>query len=148
MCCVYVASIPIDPPNGTPPPPPGELLKDVQMAEVFVPNAQPNGNHRDGLNGDVAMDDVRAESSVTTPEAPPESMVSADGSQAGASGHDEEDKPPPAKRARMHSDADKASLAHVSPRPFLYASIGVLIQHVLCAVSSEVCHSSPRFGDR
>jgi hypothetical protein len=31
----------------------------------------------------------------------------------------------------MHSDADKALLAHVSPRPFLYTSIGVLIQHVL-----------------
>jgi bromodomain-containing factor 1 len=106
-------SIPINPPTGTPPPPPGELLKDVQMAEVSLPNAQPNGNHCDGLNGDVAMDDVLAESSATTPDAPPESsMASANGSA-----HDDEDKPPPAKRARMHSDADKASLAHSATPP-------------------------------
>lgn len=28
---------------------------------------------------------------------------------------DDDDKPPPAKRPRMHSDADQASIAHVSP---------------------------------
>lgn len=119
---VNPASIPINAPNGTPPPPPGELLKDVQMAEESLQN----GDHHPGLNGDVVMNDVRAQSSVTTPEAPPESsLASPEGSQADvlqsnraspASVHGE-DKPRPAKRARMHSDADQAVLAHSATPP-------------------------------
>ena len=55
---------------------------------------------------------------------------------------DDGDKPRSAKRARMHSDADLASLAHVSSCHFLYASLmGVLIQPVLCIVTPiNVCH--------
>ncbi|PFH50751.1 hypothetical protein AMATHDRAFT_47670 [Amanita thiersii Skay4041] len=116
-CTRMSPSIPINPPHGTPPPPPGELLKDVQMAEL-------NQQH------DVSMEDGRAQSSATTPEVPPESLVpSAEGSQhdASMSNHpspvvntnidDGDIKPPPSKRARVHSDADIASLAHSATPP-------------------------------
>ncbi|KAF8641126.1 hypothetical protein AX17_000768 [Amanita inopinata Kibby_2008] len=133
------SSIPIHPPSGTPPPPPGELLKDVQMAEGSLQAPLRNGtNLVDGSGVDVVMNDAHAPSSATTPEAPPESsMASVDGSQheASMSNHpspvintnldDEGDRPPPAKRARMHSDADKASLAHsATPPPPSVASNG------------------------
>ena len=143
---IFSASIPINPPSGTPPPPPSELLKDVQMSEEPLPN----GSHHDGPNGDIIMNDARVTTSPT-PDGPPDSSIaSADGSQTDAlmSSHPspddhDEDKPRPAKRARMHSDADQASLAHVSSCHFLYASMGVLIQPVLCITSIKVCHSSP-----
>jgi hypothetical protein len=121
----FLASIPINPPSGTPPPPPGELLKDVQMSEEPLPN----GSHHNGLNGDVIMNDARVTSSPT-PEAPPDSsMASPDGSQpdASMSSHlddNDGDKPRPAKRARMHSDADQASLAHVSSCHFFVRQYG------------------------
>ena len=124
---LFPASIPINPPSGTPPPPLGELSRDVQMLEEPLPN----GSHHDGPNGDIVMNDAPATSSPT-PEIPPEStMASLDGSQPDVSmsshpspdDHDE-DKPRPAKRARMHSDADQASLAHVSPCHFLVRQYG------------------------
>jgi hypothetical protein len=40
---------------------------------------------------------------------------------------EEETQPPPAKRPRMHSDADQASLAHVSTPPCLVCSMQRLV---------------------
>lgn len=66
------------------------------------------------------MGDGPTETPATTPGLLPDSsmatIVSNGASTSHSSPHDHEDdhKPPPAKRARLHSDADIASLAHVS----------------------------------
>jgi len=58
--------------------------------------------------------------------------------------HDDDVQPPPAKRPRVHSDADKASLANVS-QTCLCAATGVLIFASRCR-PSEVCHSTSSAG--
>lgn len=82
-----------------------------------------NGNS-DHINGDdVKMEDVDAPTPNTSHDLPGASAtnVASNGTSpsfATTRDHfdeDDDDKPPPAKRARVHSDADKASLAHVSP---------------------------------
>ncbi|TFK41386.1 Bromodomain-containing protein [Crucibulum laeve] len=107
-------SIPIHPPHGTPPPQEGDLLEDVKMAE-HVPNGI-NGNHANGT--DVEMSDA-----TPTPTPGPQqdsSMATLDdasSSQTRPASYDDDEGPPPAKRARMHSDADKASFAHSATPP-------------------------------
>ncbi len=113
MCyLIYIATIPVHAPHGTPPPETGDLLEDVKMAEqVAVPN---------GVQPDT---DVHMEDGERHPPTPPEAAETSLGS-VDASGvstprpfsqmDDGEHQPPPAKRARMLSDADKASFTHVS----------------------------------
>lgn len=116
-------TIPIHAPNGTPPPPTGELLHDVKIAE------EPNGFHAsvsphlNVANGDVVMNNAEDQTTpVATPKAESSDVsMSFDntGSQSSTDNtrrnNDDESRPPPAKRARMHSDADRASMTHVSP---------------------------------
>jgi bromodomain-containing factor 1 len=121
-----LASIAIDPPHGTPPPPPGELLEDVKMAEgshpekldVQMAEVGPNGRLSEqpkrsreptpvasfpgATSSSTAVDSVGASTSYTTPN-----EYSAQ--------EDEGSLPPPAKRARTFSDPDQASvIMHVS----------------------------------
>lgn len=74
-----------------------------------------NGSARD----DVVMRDTEPETHPTPLEADASmSSVTLNGasptSSTPAGPQHDDDQPPPAKRARMHSDADDASLAHVS----------------------------------
>ncbi|EJD04035.1 Bromodomain-containing protein [Fomitiporia mediterranea MF3/22] len=120
------ASIPIAPPKGTPPPPAGQLLEDVRMAEQATPAlsgespvAEANGSsgmngvkheEKNGVNGHAApssADDMNVDTPV------PPSSRQPDAHDAVL---DDASQPPPAKRARKLSDADQASLAH-SPAP-------------------------------
>lgn len=107
------AAIPIHPPNGTPPPPPGDLLDDVKMAEQL-----PNGVHHDT---DVHMDDVEAQpptSPATAEPSAPGITTSGSSTPRPASQLDDgEHQPPPAKRPRVHSDVDKASFSQNSATP-------------------------------
>ncbi|KAF8078375.1 bromodomain-containing protein [Lyophyllum atratum] len=101
---------------------PCELLEDVKMAEAI-----PNGFHH-APHDDVVMRDADTETPATTP-----GLLHADSSMAnidhiGASPaystptepllHDhEDDKPPPAKRARMQSEADDIVPHSATPPP-------------------------------
>lgn len=101
------ATIPVHPPSGTPPPPPGDLLEDVKLAEA-TPSSE-----------DVVMGDAPIETPATTPALRPTATVISNGNGASTShssphDHEGDHQPPPAKRARLHSDADMASLTHVS----------------------------------
>jgi len=105
------ATIPFHVPTGTPPPPPGELLEDVKLAEA---TSLPSSNE------DILMGDAATETPATTPGLLPDSSMAtielngASTSYSSPNERDDDHNPPPAKRARMHSDADIASLAHVS----------------------------------
>ena len=111
-------TIPIDPPKGTPPPPQGELLEDVKMSEApAVPQAAdvtmdeddaPTPNH-------VAASPAVNGASSPAPLVPSSTVESLDASSpySNVSPNDDDIQPPPAKRARKHSDADQASLANV-----------------------------------
>ncbi|KAI0690697.1 Bromodomain-containing protein [Cytidiella melzeri] len=115
-------TIPFDPPKGTPRPLEGELLDDVKMAEA------PAG----ALVADVKMDDadvptpnhVTASPTVNGPSSPaplvPSSTLeslAASSPYSNVSPNDDDVQPPPAKRARKHSDADQASLANTATPP-------------------------------
>jgi hypothetical protein len=138
----------------------GELVEDVQMEELMLePNGHPNGKTELDLSTDVQTPDtppvsssLPAASSSTTIESIP---VSTPYSTPNDSSRNDDDMPPPAKRARMHSDADKASLAHVSV-PRLVRLRGVLIMYCpsevrnftsSIRVASTCCynHSSQRY---
>ncbi|TFY59503.1 hypothetical protein EVJ58_g5736 [Rhodofomes roseus] len=123
------ATIPVEPPHGTPPPPPGELLEDVRMAEGQPPE---NGDvHM--TNGDAKSPQVNglsnghepAAANVSTSLPAVSSSETAVHSLAAASSpypnnttsEPDDDKPPPAKRARKHSDAERASLANTGTPP-------------------------------
>lgn len=76
-------------------------------------------NGVNGTNGDASMHDVDVHSPATTPGGvPPGSSNGASTSHTSpADPHpvdQEDDQPPPAKRPRILSDADKASFTHVS----------------------------------
>ncbi|EIW64876.1 Bromodomain-containing protein [Trametes versicolor FP-101664 SS1] len=95
-------SIPIAPPHGTPPPPPGELLEDVKMAEE---NASAKG-------ADVEMSDASGQTNgLPNGQTPYANSVNANNDD------NDDDKPPPAKRARKYSDAERASLANTATPP-------------------------------
>ncbi|KAF8971566.1 Bromodomain-containing protein [Flammula alnicola] len=111
------SAIPIHPPNGTPPPPPGQLLDDVKMAE----STQPNG-HVNGRNPDVVMGDADTQTPAATPGISGDfSMASIDGSTGSVTRSYPEDsddhQEPPAKRMRKYSDTDMASIAHSATPP-------------------------------
>jgi hypothetical protein len=115
------ATIPIHAPTGTPPPPPGELLEDVKFAETVTPSedvvmADVTPATTPGLQADSSMATITT-NGASTPFSSPDERPSPD----------DDHKPPPMKRARMHSDADMASLAHVSLVSFLSANAGGLI---------------------
>lgn len=112
-------SIPVDPPKGSPPPAEGELMQDVKMAEE--PKSEP---------ADDAMveADAPAPSQAVPPAAPTASTslpavspiapaVEASSPYSNSSPNDDDIQPPPAKRARKHSDADQASLANTATPP-------------------------------
>jgi hypothetical protein len=143
----YIAdSIPINPPHGSPPPPPGQLLPDVQMAESSTevgsqpddtmhegatmktetmgsPELAPHVNGNGHPNGDVqmhaSMDSVAADGSN-----------SSTGSMRRSAEAMLEDEPP-AKRARKMSGDEQAgptsfgnvSLPSLSVRPYRRADL-------------------------
>ncbi|RDX56080.1 Bromodomain-containing protein [Lentinus brumalis] len=131
-------SIPIAPPHGTPPPPPGELLEDVKMAEEPAPatsrdvemaetsdkaNGLPNGQTHDSPLATPVSPSLPAavSSSETAVDSHDASSPYANNTNAN-NDDDDHDKPPPAKRARKYSDADKASLANTGTPPPASAS--------------------------
>ncbi|KAL5535451.1 hypothetical protein ACEPAF_3545 [Sanghuangporus sanghuang] len=123
------ASIPIAPPKGTPPPPVGQLLDDVRMAELPTsatlgdsPIVNVDGRNR--LNG-VKGEEVNGVNGVAGAagvgdmniDSPVDSIPRHSDSRNAE--HGDSSQPPPAKRARKLSDAEQASLAHhlKSPAP-------------------------------
>jgi hypothetical protein len=85
------------------------------MAEQQIPHT----NGVNGVNGDVHMADPDDHTPATTPgvnDILSTSQIDLNDSSAYTTPNVdlEDDQPPPAKRARVHSDADKASIAHVS----------------------------------
>ncbi|THH02472.1 hypothetical protein EW026_g391 [Hermanssonia centrifuga] len=122
-----VAVIPIDPPNGTPPPAVGDLLEDVKMAEEPEP-VNVDDVHMAEVDTSIAVDHPKVD--VTSPPATVSSSfppvpssttvieaVDASSPYSNNSPNDDDIQPPPAKRARMHSDADEASLANTATPP-------------------------------
>lgn len=106
-------SIPIHPPHGTPPPPPGELLDDVKMAEDPTLNGHPNGHAYD-----IDMRDASQTPAATPGISQDFSMASIDGSGSNTRSYpnDDEDHEPPAKRMRTNFES---ITPHVSFRVFL-----------------------------
>ncbi|KAJ3872123.1 hypothetical protein F5051DRAFT_445486 [Lentinula edodes] len=86
-------------------------------------------NDINGLNGVNGVNGVHVDSDIimeehtpaTTPGVSGGSFSGTNGSTAHTTPNDilddDEDKPPPAKRARVHSDADQASIAHSATPP-------------------------------
>ncbi|KAG6885943.1 hypothetical protein C0993_007445 [Termitomyces sp. T159_Od127] len=103
------ATIPVDPPKGTPPPPSGSLLEDVRMAEDSSVLATNGVNH-----DDIVMND-NTETPATTPGFHADSST-ADISTPSYPPH-EEDQPPPAKRARMESEPNDVMHNSATPPP-------------------------------
>jgi bromodomain-containing factor 1 len=133
----YLAVIPVDPLLATPPPQTGDSLEDVTMAEQL---SVPHGVHHDA---DIHMED----GDVDPPTSPPTAEASI--GEIDASGvsmlspvDDEELKPPPAKRPRVHSDADQASLAHVSRLCVFPPFVMRTQQYILI---SQVCNTAAGF---
>ncbi|OCH96602.1 Bromodomain-containing protein [Obba rivulosa] len=128
------ATLPIEPPKGTPPPPTGQLLEDVRMAEEPLPS-QGSDVHMadDAANssaGAVVPNGHAHESPAATPmstslPAVPSSETAVQSHDASSpypnninsNNNDDDDKPPPAKRQRKHSDADRASVANTGTTP-------------------------------
>lgn len=150
-------SIPIAPPHGTPPPPLGELLEDVKMAEEISPpkaedvemsgtsgkaNGLPNGQTNDTPVATPVSPSLPAavSSSETAVDSHAASSPYANNTNAN-NDDDDHDKPPPAKRARKYSDAERASLANVSTSFLLCAIMGVLI-YILSSFRSEDRYST------
>ncbi|KAJ6574863.1 Bromodomain-containing protein [Mycena capillaripes] len=92
------------------------------------PAHAPNGVN--GANGDVSMHDIDVHSPATSPgDVPPASSNGASTSHTSPADpppvDQEDDQPPPAKRPRILSDADKASFTHsATPPPASAASNG------------------------
>lgn len=82
------------------------------VVDIMPVNRMRNG-HTNGFFSSMSENSPGSPSSHSVPvsEPPPSSMLSMDSTQASA---DHNDQPPPAKRARKLSDAEQASLAHVS----------------------------------
>jgi len=120
------ATIPIEPPKGTPPPPAGELLEDVRMAEESLPTKESDVQMADAdANAEAKPLNGHANGLTLESSAPPTSLPAVSSSQTAVdslaspypnntTSDNDDDKPPPAKRARKYSDAERASLANVS----------------------------------
>ncbi len=103
----------IPPLHGTPPPSAGA---DVEMVEEPA--------HTNGVNGTNGVDAHMSDADANTPHTPNLHLMSspeASTSYISPKPEDDADHPPPAKRARVHSDADKASLANVCSMHLVYA---------------------------
>lgn len=141
--------------SGVPPPPSGEAQDDIKMAEekASAPsrdvemsessskaNGLPNGQTHESPVATPASPLPAVSSSETAVDSHPASSPYAINTNANNDDHDH-DKPPPAKRARKYSDAERASLANVSISPLLCAVMGVLIR--LFSSRSEDRYSTP-----
>lgn len=129
-----LASIPIAPPKGTPPPANGDLLPEVKAAEalpntdddddVKMEDVQSSNATVNGVNGVAHSSQEEASPIAIAPSATipavsssataVESLAASSPYSSNVSPNDDDDKPPPAKRARKLSDAEKASVANVS----------------------------------
>ncbi|KAL6304232.1 Bromodomain-containing protein [Sparassis latifolia] len=134
------ATIPIEPPKGTPPPPPGQLLEDVRVAEqqplpttdsdVVMADAVEHPSTAHGLPNGHALDSPAATPVSSIPAvSSSETAVDSLGATSPYPNNkhpnehdDDDDHKPPAKRARKYSDADKASLANTGTPPPASAS--------------------------
>lgn len=153
-------SIPIAPPAGTPPPPTGELLPDVKMAEENAPvpgedveMSETSGKANGLPNGQTHESPIATPVSPSLPAAVSSSETAVDSHAASSpynntnanNDDDDHDKPPPAKRARKYSDAERASLANVSTFCLLCATMGVLIYLFSSRSEDRYSTSSLRF---
>jgi hypothetical protein len=104
-------------------------LSAAPQVSAHSPTAVNGTDHKDDVHmadpapptpDDIVMHNAGNDTSVTTAGIRPDiSMANIESNGASSAystpaADDQNDQPPPAKRARMHSDADKASLAHVS----------------------------------
>lgn len=143
-------TIPIHPPNGTPPPSNGELLDDVRMAEQQQTTQETQESQDTPMDEDPAPPNghVNGNGNGTTPASIPNgsSPTAVDNAHDFPMNEDDDAQPPPAKRARKSSDADMAS-AHVSIIPLTPIVVrplaGVLIVHC-CIPSASLVPSSSR----
>ncbi|KAL1739176.1 Bromodomain-containing protein [Schizophyllum fasciatum] len=106
-----MASVPANDAPDAPPPPPADEAAEEQQPHVEQPaETSPVDAAGDG-DGDVKMEGSAPPDSTPAPTPGPANERVADS-------EDDHAKPPPAKRARVHSDADQASFAHsVTPPP-------------------------------
>ncbi|EIM92793.1 Bromodomain-containing protein [Stereum hirsutum FP-91666 SS1] len=113
-------TIPIHPPNGTPPPSNGELLDDVRMAEQQQTTQETQESQDTPMDEDPAPPNghVNGNGNGTTPASIPNgsSPTAVDNAHDFPMNEDDDAQPPPAKRARKSSDADMAS-AHTPATP-------------------------------
>lgn len=91
----------------------------VPPINLLCPHAAHAPNGVNGANGDISMHDVDVLSPAASPgDVPPASSNGASTSHTSPADptpvDQEDDQPPPAKRPRILSDADKASFTHVS----------------------------------
>ncbi|THV05961.1 Bromodomain-containing protein [Dendrothele bispora CBS 962.96] len=108
---------------------------DPNSIPIDPPKEDDVVNYVNGVNGVHAQDAVMTDVDDHTPAATPAPSASYTADSLGAStshttpndADDDEDKPPPAKRARVYSDADRASMANSStpPPPSTAASVDV-----------------------
>ncbi|KAK0465342.1 uncharacterized protein EV420DRAFT_1262326, partial [Desarmillaria tabescens] len=102
--------------------PPKEDSDEDKMEDVSPRINGINGNS-DHVNGDDVKMEVDAPTSPNFPETSSATKVASNGASTSFTAtrdhfdEDDDDRPPPAKRARVHSDADKASLAHSATPP-------------------------------
>lgn len=108
-------------PNHTP-----SLVDDINMEESNVPVMNGMNGHVNGTASDVVMRDEDSQTPAPPPVTPDASMatIPSNGTSTSHSSPrdhpppiDDDDMPPPAKRARMHSDADRASFMHSATPP-------------------------------
>ncbi|KAL0950884.1 hypothetical protein HGRIS_007643 [Hohenbuehelia grisea] len=143
------ASIPVDPPHGTPPPPPGELLEDVRMAEEQETGSngvtEVNGTQEDVEMGPPSTVGGDSAGSLGEPNGLTNGTPT---SHTSPNAMDEDTKPPPAKRQRTHTDADKASRAHVSIPSVLVRRYGRANPPFMFVLRPKVRHPSPSVNAR
>ena len=109
-------SIPIAPPKGSPPPTEGELPQDVKMDEESQSRLADEDAPMVEADTPAPSQDVppSALTSSSLPAVPASAIpVETNSPYSNSSPNDDDIQPPPAKRARKHSDADQASLANV-----------------------------------
>ncbi|CCM02208.1 uncharacterized protein FIBRA_04288 [Fibroporia radiculosa] len=129
------ATISIAPPKGTPPPPPGQLLDDVRLAEEASPtqdgdvqmsdsgaNPLPLNGLSNGHKPESASTPSNSLAAVSSVETAVDTLAASPYPNNTTSDRDDDDKPPPAKRARKYSDAERASLANTGTPPPASAS--------------------------
>lgn len=146
LLCLILLDIPS--PNHTPP-----LVDDINMEESNVPVMNGVNGHVNGTASDVVMRDEDSQTPAPPPVTPDASMatIPSNGTSTSHSSPrdhpppiDDADMPPPAKRARKHSDADRASFMHVSFHFFLHRCSCAHFFCLLPHLSSRPLHLRPR----